>query len=202
MKVSEPVAIVLLAAGGSLRMGQPKQLLSFEDKSLLRRAADEAASSHLGPLVVVLGENAMRMMGELEGLVYHHCVNDDWQAGMGTSIRAGIQLVQQNHPYCQYTLVMLCDQPYVDSNHLIKLANTCQKSEKPIAASVYQGTVGVPACFHHSYFGRLSQLKGSIGARKLLLEFAHDVATVSFPLGSIDIDTPQDYQNLNMDGKA
>lgn len=196
MSGPEENAIILLAAGESSRMGKPKQLLQVRNKTLLRHAAEEANHSQLGPLIVVLGAFADKMETELKGLQYERILNDDWQEGMGSSIRAGIQCVIQKYSHCRGAIVMLCDQPYVDASHLEQLVHTYRRSHKPIIASTYKGILGVPAYFHHSYFGLLEKLDGHTGARKLIQQHSQDAGAVSFPLGGIDVDTPEDYQML------
>jgi len=196
MNGSEQNAIILLAAGESSRMGQPKQLLQVRGKTLLRHAAEEALDSLLGPLVVVLGAFEEKMVAALEGITYDRLNNDHWQEGMGTSISTGIQHVQLTYPDCRGAIVMLCDQPYVDAFLLEKLVHTYHRSHKPIIASAYKGTLGVPAYFHHSYFDLLAKLEGKTGARKLIQAHSQDAGAVSFPLGGIDVDTPEDYTML------
>lgn len=196
MSVSEQHPIILLAAGESSRMGQPKQLLKVRGTSLLRLAAEEATKSQLGPVVVVLGAFADKMEAVLENMVYDQVHNKHWQEGMGTSIKAGILHVQQAYPDCAGIIVMLCDQPYADAAHLAKLVQTYHGSHKPIIASAYKSTLGVPAYFHRSYFDRLGQLENHIGARKLIQAYSQDAAAVSFPMGGIDVDTPEDYTIL------
>ena len=196
MSGSEQNAIILLAAGQSSRMGQPKQLLQFRGKTLLRHAAEEAIHSRLGPLVVVLGAFAEQMEVELTGLEYDRLINENWQEGMGTSIRTGILHVMKTYPDSRGAIAMLCDQPYVNAFHLEKLVHTYHRSHKPIIASAYKGTLGVPAYFHHSYFEMLTKLEGKTGARKLIQERSHDAGAVSFPMGGIDMDTPEDYAML------
>lgn len=196
MSGPEQNAIILLAAGKSSRMGQPKQLLEVRGKTLLRHAAEEALNSQLGPLVVVLGAFAEQMESELSDIEYDRLINENWSEGMGTSIRTGIQHVIKAYPGCRGAIVMLCDQPYVDAFHLEKLVHTYHRSHKPIIASAYKGTLGVPAYFHHGYFDLLAKLEGKTGARKLIKEHSRDAGAVSFPLGGIDVDTPEDYAIL------
>ncbi len=196
MSGPEQNPIILLAAGESSRMGQPKQLLEVRGKTLLRHAAEEALNSQLGPLVVVLGAFAEKIEASLEELTYDRVNNEHWQEGMGTSISVGIHHVKQTYPGSRGAIVMLCDQPYVDANHLEKLVHTYHRSHKPIIASAYKGTLGVPAYFHHSYFDLLTTLKGKGGARKLIQQHSRDAGAVSFPLGGIDMDTPEDYEML------
>ncbi|MEK6476505.1 nucleotidyltransferase family protein [Catalinimonas sp. 4WD22] len=194
MSASEKHAIVILAAGESSRMGQPKQLLQINGKSLLRHAVEEAIDSDLGPVIVVLGAFAEQIKEALPALEIKIVHNPDWQQGMGTSIQKGIQEVQKEYDYSQGAILMLSDQPYVNTILLNKLLQTHLHTQKPIVASTYQDTLGVPAYFHHSYFPFLSQLEGSIGARKLIQQHKAQVASVDFPSGRFDVDTPEDYK--------
>lgn len=194
MSASEKHAIVILAAGESSRMGQPKQLLQINGKSLLRHAIEEAIGSNLGPVIVVLGAFAEQIEKELQALEIKTIFNPDWQQGMGTSIQKGIQEVQKEYAYCHGAILMLSDQPYANAALLKSLLQTHLSTQKSIVASSYQGTLGVPAYFHHAYFPLLSQLEGSIGARKLIQQHKDQVASVDFPSGKFDIDTPEDYK--------
>ncbi len=85
------VGIVLLAAGGSTRMGRPKQLLPIAGQSMLRHAAGAAVGSGCMPVVVVLGAGAESLQNELSGLPVTIAVNDIWQRGLGGSIRCGMR---------------------------------------------------------------------------------------------------------------
>ncbi len=81
---------MILAAGASIRMGTPKQLLSFQGRSLLRHVAEEAIASCYDPVVVVLGSQAEQMQLEVRTLALHVVENQQWAKGMGTSIAAGM----------------------------------------------------------------------------------------------------------------
>lgn len=196
MSESEKHAIIVLAAGESSRMGQPKQLLQLNGKSLLRRTVEEAIHADTGPVIVVLGAFSGQMEEEVKGLPVMSVINTDWKQGMGSSIRKGIQEVQKSYPYCQGVFIMLADQPYADADLLKKLLEAYSLSQKPIIASAYQDILGVPAYFHHSCFTSLAQLEGQAGARKFIQQRAKEVEAVPFPLGAVDIDTPEDYARL------
>ncbi len=196
MNVPEQTAIILLAAGESSRMGRPKQLLKLNGKSLLCHAVEKAIRADIGPVIVVLGAFLKRMEKELDHFSVEKVVNDNWQQGMGSSIRAGILAVQKHHLACRGTIIMLTDQPYADEHLLKKLIQTHQDSQMPIVASAYKEILGVPAYFHQSYFSRLSQLEGQMGARKFIQQHFSEVASVPFAQGIVDIDTPQDYNKI------
>ncbi|WPP48606.1 nucleotidyltransferase family protein [Catalinimonas niigatensis] len=196
MSESEKHAIIILAAGESSRMGEPKQLLQLDGKSLLRHAVEEAVGADIGPVIVVLGAFSDQIVQELHGLPIVKVINSDWQQGMGTSIRKGVLEVQKNHNTCQGAVIMLSDQPFANANLLKKLLKIFYSSKKPIVASAYKGILGVPAYFHHLCFVSLTQLEGPIGARKFIQQHAKEVEAVPFPLGAVDIDTPEDYARL------
>src|SRR5947199_10199355 len=88
------VAVAVLAAGGSTRMGRPKQLLPFGGRSLLRHAAEAAVAAECGPVVVILGAGADRLRPELDGLPVAVAVNPEWELGPGTSVRAAVGAVE------------------------------------------------------------------------------------------------------------
>ncbi|MDF9799960.1 molybdenum cofactor cytidylyltransferase [Catalinimonas alkaloidigena] len=196
MNAVEEHAIVILAAGASSRMGQPKQLLEIKGKTLLRHVAEEAISASIGPVIVVVGAFSELVEKAIKDISVKKVVNLDWKQGMGTSIQKGILEVQNQYPHCQGAILMLSDQPYVDATLLNKLLQAHLDSKKPIVASSYQNTLGVPVYFHASYFPHLCQLEGFVGARKLIRQHKEKVERVDFPSGKFDIDTPEDYQKI------
>src|SRR5580692_2476743 len=108
------VALILLAAGPSTRLGQPKQLLPFRGRSLLRHAAETALASSCRPVVVVLGASAERMKSELTDLPVMIAVNSGWESGMGSSIRAGLEALTNGKNAdagVGAVVIMVCDQP-------------------------------------------------------------------------------------------
>lgn len=189
--------IILLAAGSSSRMGNPKQLLLYKGKSLLVHAADTAIAACLTPVIVVLGANRQLIEKELvnkEGLKI--IFNSDWEEGMASSIRCGIKEALEIDPDLDGVIIMVCDQPYVDQQLLKKLLDTQHETGMPIVSSHYNSIPGVPALFYRSFFEVLLGLKGDTGAKKLLKECKTVVAIVDFPEGEIDIDTKGDYAGL------
>lgn len=196
MSGSEQNAIIILAAGESSRMGEPKQLLRLNGKTLLRHAVEAASNAKIGPVIVVLGAFSDQIAQELNGLPIVKVINPDWQQGMGTSIRKGILEVQKNHDDCQGAIIMLSDQPYVDSELLKILLHTYHTQHTSIVASAYKGILGVPAYFDSGCFALLAQLEGQIGARKFIQQHNTRVASIAFPLGNVDVDTPEDYAKV------
>jgi molybdenum cofactor cytidylyltransferase len=186
--VSHVVAL-LLAAGGSRRMGHPKQLILWQGTSLVRRAAETALASRCGELLVVLGSHAEEVSAELGDLPLRTCLNSDWSEGIASSLRTGVHALGKD---ADAALVLLADQPKVDSALLDRLIAASEASGRGIAASRYAGVVGVPALFTRRYFEELCALSGDRGARALLEVHHDDCVLVEAPLAGWDVDTPAD----------
>lgn len=188
--------IVLLAAGASSRLGTPKQQLVFGETTLLQHSINIALGAPAAMVVVVLGAGVAGIDLPKPTDKLSFVVNNQWQEGMASSIRCGLSHLVQQYPQIQNVLFMACDQPYVSVELLHKLVTLQQETGKPVVASQYADTAGIPAIFHATLFPELMQLTGDRGARKLIERHRQDVTTVSFPQGQIDIDTGEDYQNL------
>jgi molybdenum cofactor cytidylyltransferase len=186
-------AAVILAAGSSTRMGQAKQLLPIDGEPLLLKVIRAASEAKLSPVVVVLGSNAESLKEFLpHGVV--SCENSTWQKGMGSSIKKGIAKINSDQSI-EAALVLVADQPKVTVPHLEKLSVELEKSNRPIVSSFYANAPGVPVLFKRSEFESLLQIEDAYGAKQFLLTHKERVHLVDFPDGSIDLDTPEDYQN-------
>ncbi|MDX2305372.1 MAG: nucleotidyltransferase family protein [Microscillaceae bacterium] len=190
------IGLLILAAGSSSRMGSPKQLLDLGGKSLLQRTIETVLKIQKAPNLVILGAFSDRIQGELETYEIPFIINHDWEQGMGTSLKAGIQAITQQNPDLKAVLVLLCDQPYVSDTLLKKIIEIYQNSNSPIVACEYEGIPGVPALFDQSIFQDLMNTPPDIGARKILQKYKDRTQMVLFPEGKIDIDTPEDYARL------
>lgn len=189
--------IIILAAGGSSRLGQPKQNLIYHGKSLLQNAVTAAVNASIGPVILVLGAGHESLKKEIEGCSVHVVVNAEWKEGMSTSIKCGLTHLMQLENEPENALLMLCDQPFVNSELLITLLNEKKRTGKKVIACTYNHTIGVPAIFDSAYFTELLFLTGNEGAKKLLYSHRNTVGTIAFPEGSVDIDTPEDYEKLH-----
>lgn len=183
-------AAVILAAGGSARMGRPKQLLRYQGQTFVRRIAETAQAAGCDPVLVVVGREHDAIAAELQDLAITLVPNEHWERGMGTSLRAGLEVL----PAVDAVLILACDQPQVSTTLLRQLLVTHRESGQPMVASAYAGTLGVPALFAASCFARLRSLGGDAGAKGLLRSQPNDVASVPFPEGALDLDTPEDYE--------
>lgn len=178
-------------------MGTPKQVLVYGDKTLLRHSVDEALSTGMQPVIVVLGADRLLLEKELENISCIQIVfNNNWQEGMASSIRSGVEATMKLEPRPDGLIIMVCDQPFISAGILKNLYKTQQETGKTIVASSYHNIPGVPALFHEGFFKDLLELKGDRGARKLLKDHTDLLALVNFPKGATDIDTMNDYLEL------
>jgi molybdenum cofactor cytidylyltransferase len=188
--------IIILAAGESSRLGKPKQLLPYNNKTLLKNIVDMALQVQESFTVVVTGSARDVVAQELKDTDVTLRYNDQWQTGMSSSIQEGISAIKKLQPKVEGSILTVCDQPFVTENVLAGLIKKHEETGQGIVASAYAGTAGTPAFFSHDYFEELLNLKGDEGAKKLLKKYASDVLLVPFERGEIDIDTPDDYLKL------
>ena len=194
---SQPtIGAVILAAGASTRMGTPKQLLYFKGRSLLRHIVDVAIAQECEPIVVVLGAHAEQIRYQVSQLPVMVVENQDWDLGMGASIRVGVNAVNNLTKNLEAVILLLCDQPFVCSHVLNQLVEIYHTTHKPIIASEYAQTLGVPALFSRELFSELMNLDAEKGAKQVIQKYKHLVFSVPFEAGAIDVDTPQDYERL------
>jgi len=188
--------IIILAAGNSSRLGRPKQLLPYLNKSLLCNAVEQSLLVPESMVLVVTGASKEIVESELPSdkiLVQH---NANWQTGMASSIKTGVSELLMRYPALDALLITVCDQPFLNTEIMTSLIEEFTTSTKNIVASAYNDTLGTPVLFSKKYFNTLQQLEGQEGAKKIIMKDAEDVASVSFPAGGIDIDTHEDYCNL------
>jgi molybdenum cofactor cytidylyltransferase len=197
-------AAVILAAGESVRFGRPKQLLTFRGKTLLRATVDSAHEAGCAPIAVVVPEveqtapasvalrhGIERALAGSEAILVE---NSEWRLGVGTSIRAGVRAIGTTE--VEAVVLLVPDQPYVDSATIALLRARRTQTGKRIVASAYAETVGVPALFDRSLFDALTNLPNNHGAKALILSRPEEVAEIVFPDGAADIDTPADWERV------
>jgi molybdenum cofactor cytidylyltransferase len=190
------VGAVILAAGSSSRMGSPKQILQFRAQSLLRRAALAALGAGCFPVIVVTGAYAELSRRELEGLDVREVLNPRWETGMASSIGAGLEGLLGADPDAAAAVLMLCDQPHVTAEVISGLAAAHRVTRRPLIASTYGGSFGVPALFSSALFAELAGLEGAAGAKQVIERRASEAHFLPFPGGEVDVDTPDDFSRL------
>ncbi len=193
----ERIAVVLLAAGASRRMGRAKQLLEYRGQPMIVRTVRLALSLPARPAIVVLGAAAERITAAADlGPEVEMVFNPDWEAGMSTSVRAGLRRALAIDPGLDAALFLVVDQPFVEAALLQQLIDTYREYEAPIVAARYGDRPGVPALFDRALFPELERLLGDRGARSLFEKYRTSLRTIPFPRGHFDLDTPEDYKKL------
>lgn len=192
----ETYGIILLAAGQSKRLGTPKQELLYHGDTLLRNAARSALELKAGATLVVTGNNTEALKEQLKDMEVQIVANTHFTEGMASSIRTGIHHLTASYPHLQHILIMVCDQPYVNTTHLRRLIHRQQTTGAAVTASYYEGRKGVPALFNHVLFHELMALTGDTGAKHIIESMGDAVALVDFPEGAADVDDMFSYQQL------
>lgn len=185
-------AVVVLAAGASRRMGQPKQLLAINGSPLLRRVVQAAVDAKIGRVIVVLGDKAGQIRPALASLPVDVVVNEAWEEGMGSSLRSGMMAIDGDSGALRGVIVVLGDQPEISAAHLIQLSRTQVASAKSIVASRGAGKLSPPVLFAPVHFPALRASRGDAGARVLLRANPDQIAIVDTD-DLVDLDTPEDY---------
>jgi CTP:molybdopterin cytidylyltransferase MocA len=188
-----PVAAIIVAAGGSSRLGQPKQLVKVDGEPLLQRAIRCAGAAGASPIVVVLGAQRELIRSAINLGTASIVVNEDWEEGLASSIRAGVKAAAGAAGF----LLMTCDQPRVTAEHLRQIIERFESQREPtLIASSYVGIRGVPAIFPSEAAGHLLGLRGDRGARALLQESSWPVLSIPLEGGEVDIDRPDDLAKI------
>jgi molybdenum cofactor cytidylyltransferase len=189
----QSLAGLVLAAGGSSRLGYPKQLLIWRGKPLIQYAVEQSLAVCGAGVVVVTGADSTDIATILQVQNVELVANPEWQAGVATSLRAGINALQSRP--LGGVLITLCDQPLVKTHDLARLADIWQAAPHLPAAARYGNVVGVPAIFPVGYFDQLAGLEGDAGARTLLR--ANSTCRImDMPDAALDIDTAEDIERL------
>jgi molybdenum cofactor cytidylyltransferase len=186
------VAGLVLGAGGSSRLGRPKQLLPFADTTLLGHVVGVARSCRFDQLVVAIGAAAEDVRGAVDLNAADVVVNDAYGSGCSSSIAAALAVID---PRCELLVLMLGDQPGVTASTVAALV--AGRGDAPLAACRYQDGLGHPIAFDRSCFAELADLHGDRGVWRMLDRRAADAVEVPIA-GRIppDVDTDEDYRAL------
>jgi len=181
---------VVLAAGGSSRMGEPKQLIEFQGESLVHSAVRAALEGGCDVVCVVTGharEAVTHAVVDLRPVLVH---NEHWQRGMGSSVRLGLNAIEP----VSAVILLACDQPAVNGAAIRSLIERHNQTGQRIVASHYSSTLGIPALFDQSCFAELHSLPDDRGAKTVIQLDPSRVATFPFPAGALDLDCPDDVR--------
>ncbi len=190
------VPIILLAAGASSRMGQPKQLLPWGNQTLIENQIHTLLKTG-HPVHVVLGSNSNLVIPVIEKYDVNIVINTDWESGMGSSISLGISEIIQKYPDANGVLITLLDQPLITTSYIEKMLETYQPGSQQILVSrSASGWTGVPVIFDKCYFKELSELKNQEGAKKIVKRHEENVILLDGGELLEDMDTPPVYQQL------
>ena len=185
------VAAVVLAAGGSTRLGVPKQLLRQRDAETLVHAAVRAArEGGCKPVCLVTGAEHERIAQAVADLRSTIVRNENWRCGIGGSIRAGIAKMGD----VDAIVLLACDQPAIDAHIIRALITKYRETNCAIIAAHYAGTLGIPALFDRSCFAELQNLPDEHGAKSVIMAHPERVAVIDFLGGEFDLDTPADLR--------
>ncbi|MFZ0535108.1 MAG: selenium cofactor biosynthesis protein YqeC [Anaerolineales bacterium] len=191
--VIEPIGGVILAAGGSSRLGEPKQLLLWKGQPLIRHVAIAALKAGLTPVVVVVGSSAEEVQSSINDLPLRIVINSEWDTGLSSSIKRGIAPLPKE---IGGAVFLQADQPQIPPLLIKSLVEAHQTTLSPIVAPQIDGQRGNPVLFDSSTFSKLLSLEGDLGGRDLFGRLPVHWVTWHDPNLLLDIDTPKDYQKF------
>ena len=190
------LAVILLAAGTSSRLGRPKQLLPYKGTTLIRERVNTIQQAFPGmkQLVVVTGANRIAILEALSGLAFKEAHNSNFETGMSSSLKVGLEaLSQETHA----AFFLLADQPMIGQVHLQEMVKLWEQNVGRVIAAAYAEIEGVPAIFPKKYFKKLVAVEGDTGARKVLSQMDEE-EKMHYPLpeAAVDIDEESDLSHL------
>lgn len=190
------IPLLLLAAGGSSRMGTPKPLLKWGDQTLIEHRIRTCLGTGQ-PVIVILGSGAEEIQPLLDHFSVELFINKDWEEGMGSSIQCGIKEMKKTFPGAEGVIIALVDQPLVSHQHFRKMINLFDPgAEKILVSRDKSGLQGVPVLFDRSYFDTLQEIKRDKGAKSIIRQHPDEVQIVPCDEVLDDMDTPRDYLRL------
>lgn len=194
----DPLAILILAAGQSQRMGQDNKLCHpFQNKPLLQHSLDAFYQAAIAPCFVVTGHDAPAITSLAKGCDMQCLYNPDHHKGMGSSIAYGVRQLAQSY---DHIMIALGDMPFVLPAHITALCQAhfaLAAPQERISRPLYGGTLGHPVIWGHCFFEALGQLDADIGAQSLITEPACHLVPIAIdsnaPHPAIDFDRPDDF---------
>lgn len=182
---------LILAAGNSARLGHAKQLVKYNNQTLLADIEKKLLES-CAAVFVVLGHQAERFGQEIKSAQIIN--NPNWQAGMGQSLAHGANIASQQ---ADGLLVALCDQPLINLEHYLALIKTFNQNPEHIVATQYQRQLGVPVVFPARLYEQLLTIKAKAGAQSIIINNSASVLSIPCEAASYDVDTVDDLSKLD-----
>lgn len=191
------LAVLILAAGNSSRMGVPKQLLKWKDTNLLQHTINTVNALRSDAVFVVLGAHYNAIIAQINVESATVMYNPNWEVGMGNSIAFGVNEIKKLHPEVEAILITLSDQPLINVSYLKLIVENYHLNKHKMVCTLYKNNkLGVPAIFNQVYFEALKKLNHDKGAKDLLTKYASQIVHVDGMDVVSDIDTKDDYQKL------
>ncbi|HXW03843.1 MAG TPA: nucleotidyltransferase family protein [Vicinamibacterales bacterium] len=180
---------VVMAAGTSSRMGQPKLLLPLGGEPLVRRTVRQVLDAGFDDLLVVVGSEHVRVLEALDGLPIRQVLNPEFESGMGSSFRAAVSGLAHSAA----AMFALADQPFVTAQEYRRLLDTYRTAAPGIVSVRYGDVTAPPHLFDRRFFPELAVLEH--GARPVLQRHRDETIVLTLPPDLLlDIDTPEDYE--------
>lgn len=195
MKEQIEIISLILAAGNSSRLGQPKQLLAWRNQTLIEHTVQRQLALQPGRVVVLLGAHFQQIEPVLKPYAVDIIYHSQWEKGLGNSLAFGIQKIIP-YPEWDGVLIVLSDQPLIDLSYLKEMVAEYRKHPEFIVATNYQGKPGVPAMIPKTLANGLINLSGDSGAGKWMQAQSDKVILMPQNTDTSDIDTLEDYQEL------
>ncbi len=191
------VSAIVLAAGMSTRMGRVKQLLPVQGEPLLQIVLDTLSQTAVDEIVLVLGFEADEIRRHMRLGSARVVINEAFRQGMSTSLRAGISNLA---PEAQAALIVLADQPFLQSQTIDHLIAKYLEAKPKIAIPTHEGSRGNPVLVDRCLFPELKGLTGDVGFRATFGKHARDILEV--PVNDrgilLDLDTAVDLENIDL----
>lgn len=187
------IAILLLAAGSSSRMGVAKQLLPVGKTTLLGIAIETALQSKANKVYCIIGASAEAIKQSISKYNIESIFNTNYKTGLSSSIVAGIDHIKTQN--FDAVLIVLGDQPLIKTSYLDEMITTFKNHDEKIIASKYNNTFGVPSIIPKRYYHQLLKLKGDRGAKTFLNAHSEDIISLK-NTKLMDIDTKKEYHDF------
>ncbi len=185
------LSVIILAAGGSTRLGVSKQMINFHGRTLIQLACDRALKLSSN-VTVVTGANHHSIEASFAPLKVSKLYNPHWEKGIASSVGLAIK-----HEFnSQRVLIMHCDQPLIPEEHYQLLKEQSDNHPEKIIATEFDDRYIAPAIFPHRYFYELTTLKGEEGVDTVIEAHLDIVSSISCEQAAFSVDTPADMTTL------